>query len=185
MSPISTRDHLIRTAATLFRQKGYSGVGLAEILAVAGLPKGSLYHHFPGGKRELAEAATLWVGKMIEKMVDRAFEDATDFQEGAIRTCQSVERLTVQEDQVLACPVMSMLQAVSQEPELRDVARTVLADWKSCLAGHAARLGMDDPDLEAEQLLVLLQGTWILALAEQSGAPFERLAERLSHHRQA
>ena len=56
MSDPTSRDKLIRTASNLFRQKGYSGVGLSELLKEAGLPKGSLYYHFPGGKRQLAEA---------------------------------------------------------------------------------------------------------------------------------
>ncbi|MGD9864998.1 MAG: TetR family transcriptional regulator, partial [Pseudodonghicola sp.] len=65
MDDSSSRDRLIRAASGLFRRRGYAGVGVSEILTVAELPKGSLYHHFPGGKRELAEAATLWASGAI------------------------------------------------------------------------------------------------------------------------
>jgi TetR/AcrR family transcriptional repressor of lmrAB and yxaGH operons len=43
--------------ARALQQRGYHGVGLVELLAEAGAPKGVLYHHFPGGKTELAVAA--------------------------------------------------------------------------------------------------------------------------------
>ena len=50
--PLSTKERLVRTACALFRQRGYSGVGVAEILTAAQAPKGSLYHHFPNGKSD-------------------------------------------------------------------------------------------------------------------------------------
>lgn len=53
----STRDRLVQAATRLFRQRGYDGTGLTEILTEAGVPKGSLYHHFPEGKADLACAA--------------------------------------------------------------------------------------------------------------------------------
>ena len=37
MTQPSSRDTLLKTASLLFRQKGYAGVGLAEILAAADL----------------------------------------------------------------------------------------------------------------------------------------------------
>lgn len=52
-----TRDRLIDSMQQALRQKGYHGVGLTELLAHANAPKGVLYHHFPGGKSELAVAA--------------------------------------------------------------------------------------------------------------------------------
>lgn len=51
-----TRSRLITVATRLFQQRGYHAIGLAEILALSETPKGSLYHHFPGGKQELGEA---------------------------------------------------------------------------------------------------------------------------------
>ncbi len=41
-----TREHLLATGETVIRSKGFAGVGLAEILAEAGVPKGSFYHYF-------------------------------------------------------------------------------------------------------------------------------------------
>jgi TetR/AcrR family transcriptional regulator, lmrAB and yxaGH operons repressor len=53
----TTRDRLISAMLGALRTRGYHGVGLNELLAAAGAPKGVLYHHFPGGKAELAVAA--------------------------------------------------------------------------------------------------------------------------------
>ncbi len=41
-----TREHLLATGEAIIRGKGFAAVGLAEILAEAGVPKGSFYHYF-------------------------------------------------------------------------------------------------------------------------------------------
>lgn len=48
---MSTRDHFIDVGLQLMQEKGYEATGLQEILAGAGMPKGSFYHHF-GNKEE-------------------------------------------------------------------------------------------------------------------------------------
>lgn len=52
-----TRDRLIVAMSRALSTRGYHGIGLNELLATANAPKGVLYHHFPGGKAELAVAA--------------------------------------------------------------------------------------------------------------------------------
>ncbi|HEY9306026.1 MAG TPA: helix-turn-helix domain-containing protein, partial [Mycobacterium sp.] len=52
--PDRSRAALIDTAATLFRRQGYAATGLTQILEEAGVKPGSLYHHFPQGKQQLA-----------------------------------------------------------------------------------------------------------------------------------
>jgi TetR/AcrR family transcriptional repressor of lmrAB and yxaGH operons len=56
-STLPTKDRLIRAMGDALQRRGLHGVGLSEILVEAGTPKGGLYHHFPGGKTELAVAA--------------------------------------------------------------------------------------------------------------------------------
>jgi TetR/AcrR family transcriptional regulator, transcriptional repressor for nem operon len=59
----ASRETILATGQRLMAGKGYSGVGLNEILSTAGIPKGSFYHYF-GSKDAFGEA-----------MLERYFED--------------------------------------------------------------------------------------------------------------
>jgi TetR/AcrR family transcriptional repressor of nem operon len=52
-----TRERILDVAATLFREKGFDGIGLAEIMQAAGLTHGGFYKHF-GSKDDLEAQAT-------------------------------------------------------------------------------------------------------------------------------
>ena len=41
----------------LLRVQGYAATGIQQLAQVAQAPTGSIYHHFRGGKREVAAAA--------------------------------------------------------------------------------------------------------------------------------
>ena len=41
-----TREHLLATGERLCLQRGFTGMGLSELLKTAGVPKGSFYHYF-------------------------------------------------------------------------------------------------------------------------------------------
>lgn len=53
---VDTKQLLIDTAIRLFQRQGFYATGLSALLKAADCPKGSLYHHFPGGKTDLATA---------------------------------------------------------------------------------------------------------------------------------
>ena len=44
-----SRRRMIRSAAVLFRRKGVDGTAFSDVIAHSGAPRGSIYHHFPGG----------------------------------------------------------------------------------------------------------------------------------------
>ncbi len=67
MAPMSTdqhsvRQHILATGRSIIMGKGYSGVGLNEILSAAGVPKGSFYHYF--------KSKELFGKAMLEDYVD-------------------------------------------------------------------------------------------------------------------
>lgn len=66
------RDKLLYAALHLFQAHGYHAVGLSEILKAAELPKGSLYHHFPGGKPDLASAVIEHMSEIMARSFERA-----------------------------------------------------------------------------------------------------------------
>lgn len=49
------RQHIIDVAKSLMTNKGYTAVGLAEVLSTAGVPKGSFYYYFKS-KEEFGQA---------------------------------------------------------------------------------------------------------------------------------
>jgi len=49
------RQHIIDVARSLMTHKGYTAVGLTELLGAAGVPKGSFYHYFRS-KEEFGQA---------------------------------------------------------------------------------------------------------------------------------
>ncbi len=55
-----SRARMVRSAATLIRTRGVSGTSLSDVLAHSGAPRGSIYHHFPQGKEQLAADAIRW-----------------------------------------------------------------------------------------------------------------------------
>ena len=78
----SHRARLLDAALILFRQRGVHGVGLSEILARAGAPKGSLYHHFPGGKTALAVAVVHGIEDGLKRLIEA---DASGTTAGLVR----------------------------------------------------------------------------------------------------
>ena len=54
---METRTRILDTAARLFREKGFDGIGLADIMKAAGLTHGGFYKHFDS-KEELEACAT-------------------------------------------------------------------------------------------------------------------------------
>jgi TetR/AcrR family transcriptional repressor of lmrAB and yxaGH operons len=69
--PAPTRERLVAAMTDALQRRGLHGVGLAELLQAAQAPKGVLYHHFPGGKTELAVAAIDAVVSHIDASLQR------------------------------------------------------------------------------------------------------------------
>ena len=72
---LDTRTRMIVSATELFREHGYSGTGFRDVVAHSGAPRGSIYHHFPGGKTELAEEAVRLAGDVVAGRIERAAAD--------------------------------------------------------------------------------------------------------------
>ncbi len=172
--PSNARQQLVETAARLFQSRGFHGTGLSLILEESGAPKGSFYHHFPGGKDELAVAAMQWSSLEIEDFIETAFKDAKTFQAGAkafgVRLADWFEKSGFSE----GCPVASvLLETAPESDDLRREALAIFDLWIGALESQARRLGYNHSRKTAEALMMGLEGAWLLARARQSRKPFE------------
>ncbi|MET0289814.1 MAG: TetR family transcriptional regulator [Pseudoxanthomonas sp.] len=59
----ANRAHIVETASTLFRERGYDGVGVADLMAAAGFTHGGFYKHFASKTDLIAEASSCGLGR--------------------------------------------------------------------------------------------------------------------------
>src|SRR3954462_4017135 len=73
-----SRERIVETAARLFRERGFEGVGVADLMKEAGLTHGGFYGHFSSKEDLIAEASTrplMHSLALFSKVADRAPAD--------------------------------------------------------------------------------------------------------------
>lgn len=168
-----SRAALVQTMAQLLRGQGYAATGRAEVLAQSGVSNGSLYHHFPGGMEELAQAALEASGHAVADALRRALDGAPSAGVGIGRFLD-IARKPVAGDDCPGCPIApTALESPIISSRLRDVAARCFDEWEAILA---ARLRLDGwPDRAAIEMasavLALVEGALLLA----------RVSRQMSH----
>ena len=69
---LNSRERMIRSTALLVRERGIEATSFSDVIEASGAPRGSIYHHFPGGKSQLIAEATEWSGVAIASGLERA-----------------------------------------------------------------------------------------------------------------
>jgi TetR/AcrR family transcriptional repressor of lmrAB and yxaGH operons len=67
--PGGPRDRMIRATSRMLAERGYEATSLADVIAASGAPRGSIYHHFHGGKDELVSEAVRWQSARVDEAV--------------------------------------------------------------------------------------------------------------------
>lgn len=169
-----TRARLLAAAARLFQEKGYAATGLNEILTRAGAPKGSLYHHFPGGKAELGAAAMRGAGGLLRETL-RARRAAASDAAGAVQAfADDLAGWLEGSDFTRGCPVATVaLEQSPGEGALADAIRGAFSRTVDLLTEIICEDGAspDQARALATTALAALEGAMILARVDQSAAP--------------
>ena len=75
----ANRAHIVETSSRLFRERGYDGVGVADLMAAAGFTHGGFYKHFKSKADLMGEAATCGINKTVEQMQGIQLADFVNF----------------------------------------------------------------------------------------------------------
>ncbi len=62
---LENRAHIVETASELFRERGYDGVGVADLMAAAGFTHGGFYKHFGSKANLMAEASACGISQTV------------------------------------------------------------------------------------------------------------------------
>jgi AcrR family transcriptional regulator len=169
------RARMVRSAATLMRERGIHGVGLREVVSHSRGPRGSLGRFFPGGKTQLmTEAIDVALADLFAEL-ERARTEAETFPDAIGMIVAPWRRLLVDHEFALGCPLAATVVDAADNEELRVHVSELLARWQASVAEVYVNFG--DPPTAAEEqstvLLAALEGALILARARRSTQPLD------------
>ena len=173
-----TRDRMLDGAIRLLASKGVHGASLGKMLTETGAPRGSIYHHFPGGRNQLFSEALdratashdRWVaahaGGTAESVTSaflafwRAVLEGSEFESG--------------------CPVLAVTVS-APDGELFDKAASVFGSSMEHLTGLLERAGVprDDAAEFATVLVSSAEGAVVIARVQHSIRPLEAVGALL------
>jgi TetR/AcrR family transcriptional regulator, lmrAB and yxaGH operons repressor len=169
----TTRQQALDVIFGVFRDRGYDGASLADLSAATGLGRSSLYHHFPSGKDEMAEAAVDHARSWIEAKITAV---AGGSGPPAKRLETILSALSELYDDGRNFCVLGQLAAASNRIPFRKKLGSSFEIWIAALAKLAMESGLSESDAyeRAEEAVTRLQGAILLAAANDDRAPFRR-----------
>jgi TetR/AcrR family transcriptional repressor of lmrAB and yxaGH operons len=169
-----SKGKTLAAATRLFRQQGYHGTALHDILAAAGSPRGSLYFHFPRGKEEIGEAALTLAGEAVRQDIVRAAEASGSAEGFLTHLARAMAGDLENSGFTDGCPIATTaLETAAQSELMCAAARTAFQKWELELKRGLERFGIGSGDAEVVATMVLcqLEGALLLARAYHSVEP--------------
>lgn len=164
--PPGTRDRLVAAMLDALSTRGYHGIGLNELLASAGAPKGVLYHHFPGGKSELAIAAIAAVVEQLTTGLDKVMRGAGGDPASALATwLASAQKRLEKSGFERGCPLATVaLETSPDDQALRAALSGAFSAFRERLA--TALVGAGVAQARATSLAALIVSAYEGALVQ-------------------
>lgn len=171
---LSREEMLDRIVAT-FRQHGYEGASLALLSEATGLGRSSLYHYFPNGKVDMANAALEWVLACFDTLVlaplrlssmsplnrlQLCAKGLTEFYENGTRSCL-INLFSIGSAGVLF------------QSKLSDCSKALIQIFAD--TAQESGISAKEARRRGENALIDIQGALVLSRTIGSNAPFKRL----------
>jgi TetR/AcrR family transcriptional repressor of nem operon len=146
------RERVIEAASALFRERGFDGVAVADLMRAAGFTHGGFYNHFPTKEALAAESLT------------RAFDDMAAVR---AKSADMAEMLTgylskaARRAPAKTCPAAALAGDVARQPA---PVRAAFADGvEGMIESFAAQIGGPDARARATALLAKMVGALMLS----------------------
>ncbi|WKA28743.1 TetR/AcrR family transcriptional regulator [Bradyrhizobium roseum] len=175
-----SKGKTLTAAVKLFRQQGYHGTALHDILKAGGAPRGSLYFHFPKGKEEIGAGALSLAGEAVRQAIVQAAEKSDSAESFLVRIVRAMAADLERSGYREGCPIATTaLETAAQSEVLGAATRTAFQKWELEIKRGLFRFGLTsgDADLVATMVLSQIEGALLLARTYRSLAPIQRTEE--------
>jgi len=185
----TTREKMIAGALDLLSRHGVYATSLREVVQHTGTPRGSIAHHFPGGKRQLLQEALQLASDQVAAPLA-----ALTAERGAVAGLRAFvdwwRRVLVASDFRAGCPVLAVAveplagdaaEAVADNEALRAQVHAAFARWQAILTEALRAEGLAPARAARLAALVLaaVEGTVAMCRAARSAQPLDEVHQEL------
>lgn len=180
MSAIHPRERMIQSALLLMGSNGVEATSFSQVIEHSGAPRGSIYHHFPGGKAQLVEEATRYAGEITVALFNQTL--TSDDPVAGVHAAADFWRQALRDSDFSAgCPVLAAALEGDSLPGAREAARESFQRFQDLHFDLLTRAGV--PPERARSLAAIavsaVEGAIILARAQKSNVPLDRVLDEL------
>ncbi|WP_407530578.1 TetR/AcrR family transcriptional regulator [Methylobacterium oryzisoli] len=152
----ANRERIMATASRLFRERGFDGVGVADLMERAGFTHGGFYNHFRSKEELIVEACASGFSEMAERRKGR---DAVAFIEGYISRAH-------RDAPGLGCPATALSSDAARQPdEAKATFASGIEGLVRLIEDHLSSQHGDDPANRAAAIAVLAQAVGAIVLS--------------------
>jgi AcrR family transcriptional regulator len=174
----STRQRMVVSTALLVRERGARATSIDDVLVHSGAPRGSVYHHFPGGRQQLLREAIDYAGEFVAARIERA-KGALDLLDILLHDYR--EQL-VDSDFRAGCPVVAVaIEAGDPKSGLQERAGAAFARWEEVLTDRLVNDGVSAERAGELAVLVIasIEGALVMARAQRDVGPLDNVHRQL------
>jgi len=174
-----SRSKMVRSAAALISARGVNATTFSEVLDESGAPRGSIYHHFPDGKSQLAEEAIRWTSERV-LAYQRACPARTPSE--VLKFFIDLWRRVVETSGATSgCVVAGVAVDTIARTDTMETVRSTFQAWVALLAEQLTESGLPKERAATLALTTLagMEGALILCRAEGNVKPLDAVALEL------
>jgi AcrR family transcriptional regulator len=167
-----TRKKMLVSSVELLRERGANGVTVDAVLARSQAPRGSVYHHFPGGRSEIISEALAFAGDTISSIIERS--TAVGSRATLHRFGEFWHKILLDSNFNAGCPVVSVAVGGSTDDQhLQSAVAQIFQRWHQALAEAIIADGVDRlrADRLATMAVAAIEGAIILCRVQGFTAP--------------
>lgn len=172
---------MLAAAAELLRERGESGVTIDAVLTRSGAPRGSVYHHFPDGRRQMLREALQLAGDQITATIG---PDADASGVALLHHLADMWRAALLDSDFAAgSPVLAAAvgSGTDEQQHLTSVAGDIFRRWQAATRDVLVREGFDHGDATAlaHTIISAFEGAVVLCRATRSTAPLDDVEHQM------
>jgi AcrR family transcriptional regulator len=175
---IHSRSDLLPSIADVVRRRGYDGTTMAELATVTGLGKATIYHHFPGGKAEVAQALARHAIAELDALAARHLRAQGPWNE---RLEAFVDGFAEYVDGGKANCLLATLVLTGAQDEVDELVDVQMREWLQAVATAYTESGLGEKAARrrARELVIALHGGLVLARLLGGPKAFTQTVKRL------